>query len=390
MKKSLLFAGAAMAMALASCGGDAPRTTFKITGEIPGLQDGTVVQLYIAESRKDSITEAVAANGAFVLEGSMDSPTICEIRIKADEMGQGIDFMLENAEMTIKAAHIDSVPPSFYFGADGLRLEKNMEVTGGEAQRQYNEFKEAMYPYTVAAKQAHYNLYWADDSRTIDDAEVEKRKAFLDAASASAAEARIRFINEHPEYYISAYYWADELDKPFMYSNDELDALWEKVKTCPDSMRVARLEKIIENNRKYVRDAEYTDFVMENPAGKEVKLSEVMVPGKYTMVDFWASWCGPCRASIPHVAELNKEYADNLEVLSVSVDAGEDEWKKAMAQEKMTWKQFRVPESSMDTVRDSYMLSSIPYILIFNPEGKIIFAGHDPAEVSALLAEELK
>lgn len=392
MKKIILSGVAALMLsALVSCGGSAPRTTFKITGEVPGLKEGTRVKLRGSEHNfNDSIAGCLAADGTFILEGSVDAPVVCELQffIDEDDLERSVYMMVENTDLTVNAANIDSIPRSFYFGADGKRLEHNVTISGGEAQRQYAEYQNAVYPFEIAVKQAHYNLFCTDEK--LDEETERQREKLLDEAYSALAEAKRKFIYEHPYYYISAYFFIDEIDRPFMFSADELDAVLEKVSACPDSARVARIKKIIDRNRAYVRNAGYTDFSMVNPAGKEVKLSELLVPGKYTMVDFWASWCGPCRASIPHVRELNDLYSDKLLIISASVDSDEADWKKAMEQEKMIWQQFRVPEDSMDTVRSAYRLSSIPYILVFNPEGEIIFAGNNPSEVSELLAEELK
>ena len=368
---------------------------FSIKGEIPGLKAGTKVELLSKErDGHGSLAEAVATDGAFVLTGSVKSPSICELRIDvSNEDGNMLDrsfrLMVENIPMTVSAAHLDSVPPGFYFGTGGLMMEKNVSITGGQAQKEFAEFNEAMFPYVFAAKTAHYNLY-VDEKRDKSEEGEKRLEAAYEAANVDEAKARRRFMEEHPSYSVSGYYWNDILSEPFSFTSAELDALHEKLKTQTDTARLNRLERTIDYARKYQRGTQYTDFAVLDTIGGERRASEFAGPGKYMMVDFWASWCGPCRASIPHVRELYNTYGDRLAILSVSVDSAEKPWRKAMDQERMEWTQLWANKDKMETIRDAYQLTSIPYMLIINPDGQIIYAGHDPAEVSALLAAEME
>lgn len=93
--------------------------------------------------------------------------------------------------------------------------------------------------------------------------------------------------------------------------------------------------------------------------------------GKYLIIDFWASWCGPCRAEIPHLKEVYKKYKDQgLEILSVSVDAKPNDWKKALDEERMTWPQINAVVSK--PLMADYLFSGIPYLVVVDKEGKIV------------------
>ncbi|SMD02878.1 TlpA disulfide reductase family protein [Pedobacter nyackensis] len=93
--------------------------------------------------------------------------------------------------------------------------------------------------------------------------------------------------------------------------------------------------------------------------------------GKYLIIDFWASWCGPCRQEIPHLKEVYKKYKDKgLDILAVSIDAKVNDWKKALNEEKMPWTQAHAPESK--PVMSSYLFSGIPYLVLVDKEGRII------------------
>ncbi|AGY53289.1 Thiol-disulfide oxidoreductase resA [Bacteroidales bacterium CF] len=93
--------------------------------------------------------------------------------------------------------------------------------------------------------------------------------------------------------------------------------------------------------------------------------------GKVLLIDFWASWCGPCRAEIPHLKKVYEKYSRNeVEFLSVSIDKGESEWKKALSQENMPWTQILAPKSGSEVSR-LYQFSGIPFLVIIDKEGKI-------------------
>lgn len=372
---------------------------FTITGKFPGLKAGSKVELVNTDGREQKnwykIDGAVERDGEFVIKGSVEMPMLCEVRISPFD-GSAVDgvndrlfpLMVENIAIETSAAHIDSVPPSFYFGTSGLYQLKNVTVKGGKAQKEYEQYQAAMFPYDIAARQAHYNRY-IDENRDKSDEGNARLKEAYDAANKAQAEADENFINEHPAYHISMLRWGQRLSKPFLYTNDELDAIWAKVSGNNSPVRVARVKAAIDNARKFVRGQQYTDFPALDPEGKACRFSDQLGNGRYTMVDFWASWCGPCRMAIPHVRELHEKYGDRLGIVAVSVDEDPEAWRQAMEQEKMTWPQMRVAKENIKDVTKAYNFSGIPFIVLIDPQGRIAFAGHDPVKVSDILSKTL-
>lgn len=113
------------------------------------------------------------------------------------------------------------------------------------------------------------------------------------------------------------------------------------------------------------------DFELPAPDGKSVSLSSFR--GKYVLLDFWASWCGPCRAEIPHLIEVYKKYqADGLEILSVSVDNNKNAWEKAITETGMTWTQVSDLKGMKSAVAKLYGVEGVPAIWLIDPEGKVI------------------
>ena len=94
--------------------------------------------------------------------------------------------------------------------------------------------------------------------------------------------------------------------------------------------------------------------------------------GKYVLLDFWASWCGPCRREMPNVVKLYKECkGKNFEIIGISLDQKPEPWKKAVKELKMTWPQACDFQVWYGPVARKYNLSAVPYTVLINPEGKV-------------------
>ncbi len=135
---------------------------------------------------------------------------------------------------------------------------------------------------------------------------------------------------------------------------------------------------------KYIKDKEEARAAAEKvkigsvaphfsyPTPDGVMVSPEDYKGKLVIIDFWASWCGPCRNEIPHLKEVYEKYHEQgVEMLSVSIDKKESEWHKALAEEDMEWTQVLAPKAGKQTMKD-YQFNGIPFIIILDKDGKII------------------
>ncbi len=116
----------------------------------------------------------------------------------------------------------------------------------------------------------------------------------------------------------------------------------------------------------------FTDLEMADPDGKMHKISELVGEGKWVLVDFWASWCGPCRAEMPNVVEAyNKFHAKGFEVVGISFDQKKEPWVKAIAQLKLPWLQLSDLKGWQCAAAPVYKIDAIPDNILIDPQGKI-------------------
>ena len=133
--------------------------------------------------------------------------------------------------------------------------------------------------------------------------------------------------------------------------------------------------------------AYFTDITALTPEGDELSLSELVGQTDYVLVDFWASWCGPCRRFVPVLKEIYAGLPEGkLQILSCSVDQEEGAWRKALEEELMPWPQMREDENHL--CADRYDVQFIPHTVLIDSEGMIVGVNLDEAQIEQVLFAE--
>lgn len=157
---------------------------------------------------------------------------------------------------------------------------------------------------------------------------------------------------------------------------DEIYALMsERIKKSPEVIRYieSRNEKRKrDEDRKRSVGKKYVDFEFETE-DRVRHIADYVSQSKILLIDFWASWCTPCKAEIPNLFKVYQKYKDRgLAILSISVDTDRDSWKGALEQYHMPWSQFLVRQADREKLMNAYQFKGIPYMLLLNKEGTII------------------
>ncbi len=352
---------------------------FTIHGKIGTLDAPAKAFLRYKDDGKIVTDSAILHNGQFTFTGKLTSPVEADLTIKHGDTFSSRDnlhFYIENADITVTAQD---------------NFVRNAVVKGSLTNDEYRRLSELQRPYRRIADsvKAVYN------ARTLQE---RKDTAFLKAITPIVLSSRAgydsvnrSFIAKHPNSYISLVTFRQvELGYNF---NPDTAAL--KFEQFPLGLRESALGKqlaaIIEKGRKTNIGIPAMDFVQKDTTGKPVKLSDFL--GQYVLLDFWASWCSPCRAENPNLLKAYNKYKDkNFTILGVSLDdeATRKAWINAVEKDGLPWTQVSELKGFKSKAAVLYGVTAIPSNFLIDPDGKIIARNLRGEELEKKLASIFK
>ena len=182
---------------------------------------------------------------------------------------------------------------------------------------------------------------------------------------------QLDFIKKHADSPVAMdqamYYLSGMEFLPDVKEIDQMQALFEK--HWAGTAELEHFTTAASAARPLAVGQKYKDIDVLDRNGKTVKLSSMISENEYVMLEFWASWCGPCRGEIPHLRKIHDKYKD-FAIVSISLDEKESEWQKAMKEENMSWTQGRIEGGIYGAGAKEYNIQAIPMCLILDKEGR--------------------
>jgi thiol-disulfide isomerase/thioredoxin len=329
---------------LASCTSEGTQKQYVVNGEVSGLSNNTKIQIKI----KDSIlNSATVMDGKFQLTGSTDEPAYVSMIVKGTANSKS--FWLSNDTINIlgSSSNLRSVKIS------GSPLQDILE----NRKESRDSIKKEFLKTNTSINMRYMELVYQQDQN---------------------------FVKAHPNSPIS------------LRTLDMFKTAWdlEIVKKFYDSMskesRATKHGRAIANFVNLFQELEvgdtFVNFDMKDTNGVSIELKNVL--DKYTLLEFWSSWCGPCRESNPSLVKLYDEYqSKGLEIVGVSLDESRTNWKEAIQEDKLEWIHLSDLKGADNHAGLIYGVSGIPDNFVINQEGRIIARGVSAQELRKLIEE---
>ncbi len=322
---------------------------FAIQGQLRALPNGTNVTLF-GFSGTDTLAKTKVQNGGFTLTGTVDN---VDARIIAfSGLNQRLVVFMGNDDVKVKS--------------DSSNFS-DVVITGSSSNYDYEEFL-----YQIKPLNDYVTMY----RNAVQSAPTQSAKDSLMIALNTTyniyQESIDRFITRKKASPVSslvlAYSYDTDPNKDVVLLQKRFNAL---TGSALQSQFAKNISQVIENDKIGAVGTKAVDFTQTDTAGNSVSLSQFK--GKYVLLDFWASWCRPCRAENPNVVAAYKAFKNkNFTVLSVSLDETKDSWLRAIKMDNLAWTHISDLKYWSNAVAMEYHIQSIPQNFLIDPNGVII------------------
>lgn len=386
-----LFILTAALCCFAACGG--PDVGYRITGDITGAGNGKAVLNVYGEVRGEfTSTDTVAMTGGkFTFTG--DSPVVRSAGITIIPDGQepaGNQLFLENAKITVTGNWADMVEQYHYrslpMTVTGSRNTDLVKRIGNVAEEVAKRPEHSDYARLFKQYEEAQNAGADRDALgTIRD----EMDAFSGKFHADVQREQVQLIVGNPDLPAGAYY----LD--FLANGMTLAELESTFNALSEDVRSSALATPVRNEieiRKSVQPGQPApDFTLAQADGTPLTLSDLR--GKVVIIDFWASWCQPCRASNPFMKEFYAKYHDKgVEILGITNDTNHDNWRKAIEEDGLPWlnvaDEFPVPNTTARVIT-MYAAPYLPTLILIDQNGAIVAHNIEKADLEAAVGKLL-
>jgi peroxiredoxin len=382
--KKILIVGAFVAL-LFSCSKVA-KGEYLITGNIKGIKTGLVFlqKQNPAGMGIINIDTVKVVDGKFEIKGKITEPEISFIEVK--NINGKVPFVLEEGEITI-AVDKDSIFKSKLSGTYSNDEFYNFNSESNKIQKRLQKKVMDFQMKNMAAMN--------DARKNNDTVTINSLRKQYDVIQKDITDYTFNYPKNHPKSFISVLIVQAMFNNP----NFKPAAIETTFNSLDESLKKTKPGKKIKENlvaiskqsklkSKVTIGSIAPDFKAPSPDGKIISLKENL--GKVTIIDFWASWCAPCRAENPNnVALYNEFHSKGLNIINVSLDSDATKWKEAIAKDKLTWIQVSNLKEMEDPIALQYGVNQIPTTFVLDASGKVVAIELRGEELKAKIKEIL-
>jgi peroxiredoxin len=333
--------------------------SYKITGQISsGSVDGKTVYLedylwYMHLADQKVLDSTIVKNGKFKFKGKTDSAYIAILNI---DNRPAMIFIVENGDIQLNIP--ENINESL---ASGTKLNDS-----------FNSYRESLDP--VKNKLTELSMQINSSGQTDNEEFMREMDKKYQEFMNEMLQISIEFLDENPGTILSAFILVSSLSQGIdpEAAQNVYDKLDDKVKSSTIGNFISQILAEMKSTEITAGET-YHDMTMKTPDGKDISLSDYAGKGKYVLIDFWASWCGPCRKENPNLVALYKEYKNrDFEIVGVSLDNNRDAWIKGIKDDNITWPQMSDLKGGASELVRQYGVKVIPYTVLLDKEGKVI------------------
>ncbi|VXB04469.1 Peroxiredoxin [Flavobacterium sp. 9AF] len=376
MKKFLvLFASA---LAFTSCN-KALENQYQITGTVKGVENGKklIIQLQDEIGQPLPKDTAVVENGKFEFKGDVKGIDIAFL--KSEDGMQVLPFIFEEGKTEIEFNN-DSIHKSKIGGTYNNQKFQEFNDAATKVGDKINQFKKNNDEKMKTAQTSNDTVVMNQIMKEYRVIQEETQKNMKDTYT--------NFVKSNPKAYVSALLLENMLMSNGL-TTEEVKEYFEKFdKSLLDTKPGKSIKKTLDAATAITNGKAAPEFSGPSPDGKTISLKESL--GKVTIIDFWASWCKPCRAENPNVVALyNELHEKGLNIIGVSLDKDAESWKKAIADDGLVWNHVSNLKFWKEPIAEQYNVKSIPATFILDEKGNIVAKDLRGEELKAKVKELL-